>query len=77
MKDIPGTITDRFTLLLTSFFEVGEVISSTYSKALQIEKRIKYEDMIGAEYRVAVLIEGEELDTAMTHYNFLRKYKLV
>lgn len=82
MKDIPGTITERFTLLLTAFFEIGEILSSSLSGVkysdMQIEKRSLYRDMVGAEYRVATLItDEEELRIAMDHYNFLRKYKLV
>lgn len=78
MKDIPGTITDRFTILLTDYFDIGEVLINEYRKSLLIEKQISHRDMIGLEYRVAVLItDSEELRVAMSHYNFLHKYQLV
>lgn len=77
MKNIPGTITDRFTLLMTAYFEVGDVITSANFKSMEVEKQISHNDMIGMEYRVAVLItDEEELEVAMNHYNFLHKYKL-
>jgi hypothetical protein len=43
---------------------------------MHIEKRRVNSDMIGASYQVAILIDGEELELALNHYNFLHKYNL-
>lgn len=80
MKDIPGTVTERVTMLLPDYFDIGEILSSSLSgveaNKMQIEKRQVNNEMIGAKYEVAILIEGEELELALNHYNFLRKYNL-
>lgn len=77
MKDIPGTITRRFSVLLPNYFNLGEVITSWDSTSMVIEKQTRNKEMIGLEYQVAVLItDPQELKIAMDHYNFLRKYNL-
>lgn len=82
MKDIPGTVTERFTLLLTSTYEEGDILSSSLSGvscySMQVEKRLECKNTIENEYEVASLItDSNEIDMAINHYRFLRKYKLV
>lgn len=76
MIDIPGTTTERFSILFDYEFKVGDVLES--NKTILKVERISYEGILGIEYKVAtVLRDPKELKIAMDHYNFLRKYNLV
>lgn len=74
MRDIPGTHRTTFEVVFNgNFFEKGDVLSSIDGNT-EVMGRSRYK-----EGRITLCAElgGEELEIAIQHYNFLRKYNLV
>lgn len=77
MKDIPGTITNRFSILLSASFDKGHVVSSYDNIDLEIEEVLESKNTIEKEYKVASIItDPEEIEMVIGHFKFLSKYRL-
>ena len=76
MKDIPGTYTERFKMTTIIPFLEREVLEYSDGQVIQVEQLIINGEGVYV-HSVAILLQEEELDNAMRHFNFLRKYNLV
>lgn len=78
--NVPGTNRQKFKVVLNAKFENGDILSSPGIKGEICNKSIypKYETWLGDLYEYTMLreLEGEELEIAITHFKFLRKYNL-
>ena len=90
VKDLPGTYSNNFDLRFNSnFFEQKSILNTTNSEIIitkvykvSILKRIllklgfSSEIAEGCFYGACTPIVGEELELAVKHFKFLRKYNL-
>lgn len=77
MRNIPGTYSNQFKLLILNFFEEGDIIEAHGFKVI-ITKGFKDTPYCQRyEYEVEELLEGWELRTALRHFRMLRRYHLV
>ena len=75
-----GTNRETFKVVLNAQFEKGDILSSPGINGEVYDKSIypKYETWLGNLYEYTLLreLEGEELEIAIKHFKFLRKYNL-